>query len=212
MTEEKKVPFWRNPYVLVFIGGAITLTLMRPLLRRDPKPPPVEGTLPVFSLTNERGEKTGTAELAGQVYVANFLFTSCTTVCPLTVQSLQKLQKRYLDSNVPIRIVSFSVDPNIDTPEVLRAYAEKSGADPVKWTFLTGEESEVSKVMSGFMMSLEPKKVMGNGLMDIAHSQKLVIVDGRGSLRGFYGSDDDGIDEVFHRSRHVLFEAKQQTN
>ena len=212
MNEQKKVPLWRNPYVLIFIGGAIVLTLMRPMLRRDPKPPPVDGVLPLFSLTSERGEKMGSTELAGQVYVANFLFTSCTTVCPLTVTSLQKLQKRYEERNVPVRIVSFSVDPNTDTPEVLRAYAEKSGADAKRWTFLTGAEPEMRKVMDGFLLSLEPKKTMGNGLMDIAHSQKLVIVDGRGALRGFYASDDEGLDEVFHRSQQVLYEAKRQTN
>ena len=206
------VPFYRNPYVLIFVAGAIVLTLMRPLLRRDPPPPPVDGVLPLFSLINEKGEPMGSKELSGTVYIANFLFTQCTTVCPLTVRSLLELQARYEEAKVPIRIVSFSVDPQTDTPDVLRTYGRTAGAKPERWSFLTGKETEVSAVLAGFKMALEPKKVMGNGLLEIAHSQKLVIVDGRGALRGFYASDKDGIDEVFHRSRHVLYEAEKKSD
>jgi protein SCO1 len=80
------------------------------------------------------------------------------------------------------------------------------GADASRWTFLTGEEIMLRKVLSAFSMSLEPKMALEGGLMDIAHSQKIVLVDGRGGLRGHYGTDAEGIDEVFHRSQHVLKE------
>lgn len=203
---DSRVPFYRNIYVILFVLGALFLTAIRPFMRREPAPPPVQGLIPSFELTSQEGVPFGSKDLQGQVWVGSFLFTSCTTVCPLIARSLVDLQKRYDEAGVPVRIVSFSVDPSTDTPEVLKEYAASVGADTKRWTFLTGEEPALKRVLSSFSMPFEPKRDMGNGMMDIAHSQKLVIVDARGGLRGHYGSDSDGIDEVFHRSQHVLKE------
>ena len=192
MNEQKKVPLWRNPYVLIFIGGAIVLTLMRPMLRRDPKPPPVDGVLPLFSLTSEQGEKMGSTELAGQVYVANFLFTSCTTVCPLTVTSLQKLQKRYEERNVPVRIVSFSVDPNTDTPAKLREYGQgylgkDAKPDFTVWQLATGTNKEVKAVADFFGLRYE---IDPNDKTQFAHSLRTVVVAPDGKVRKVFSGNE----------------------
>jgi protein SCO1/2 len=205
---EKRVPFWKNPYFLVFLGGCAFLTAIRPLMVREPPAPPVQGVLPLFNLTNQYGQPMGSQQLEGNVYVANFVFTSCVSVCPLIVQSVKQLQGRFEESKIPVRIVSFSVDPTTDTPEVLKAYGSRAGVDFSRWSLLTGSEIEVRKVLAGFSLSLEPKRIVDGGMMDIAHSQKLAIVDAKGAIRGFYGTDKDGLDEVFHRSQHVLREMK----
>jgi protein SCO1 len=197
-------PFYKNPYLVAFFIGAAMLTFIRPFLRKVPKPPPVIGLAPVFTLKNEKGEAFGSANLKGTTYVANFLFTSCTTACPLLVQSLQELQKRYEQEKIPIKIISFSVDPTTDTPEVLHTYAAAAKADPQRWVFLTGEVPAVAATLKGFNFALEPKVWTKQSFFEISHTQKLVIVDGNGAVRGYYGSDKLGVDEVFHRSQHVL--------
>ncbi len=181
------------------------------MLRRGPAPPPVLGQLPEFRLTEPRGEAFGTAELEGQVYVANFFFTRCVSICPLLTAAMGRLQQRYDEAGVEgIRLVSISVDPEYDSPERLREYGEKHGVDPRRWTLLTGEADEIQRLVGeGFRTPLGEPETSG-GLMDIAHTGKLVLVDGRGAIRGYYDSDATGLDEIFHRSRHILPESRHE--
>jgi len=199
----------RNPFIWYFFVGVIVLTLMRPLLRREPQPPPVIGQLPHYSLVDTSGRSFGSEELAGQVYVTSFIFTRCTSICPLLSRAMASLQQRYDDEGVEgIRLVSITIDPEYDTPERLAEYAAAHRADPRRWTFLTGEEDQiVDLVEKGFKTAVGQPEMAGDDLIDIAHSGHLVIVDGQGGIRGYYGSDEQGLDEVFHRSQHVL---KQQ--
>ena len=178
------------------------------MLRREPAPPPVLGPVPEFRLTASGGEAFGTAELEGQVYVANFFFTRCVSICPLLTAAMGRLQQRYDEAGIEgIRLVSISVDPEYDTPERLREYGEERGVDPRRWNLLTGEAEAIRRlVVEGFRTPLGEPQTNG-GLMDIAHSGKLVLVDGGGAIRGYYDSDPTGLDEIFHRSRHVLPES-----
>jgi len=184
------------------------LTLLRPLLRHEPDPPPVLGQLPEFRLTGSAGETFGSAELAGQVYVAGFFFTRCVSICPLLTAAMGRLQRRYDEAGVEgVRLVSITVDPEYDTPERLREYGEERGVDPRRWKLLTGDPEAIRRlILEGFRTPLgEPQT--NAGLMDIAHSGKLVLVDGRGAIRGYYDYDPTGLDEIFHRSRHLLPES-----
>jgi protein SCO1/2 len=122
-----------------------------------------------------------------------------------------RLQQRYDQAGVEgIRLVSISVDPEYDTPERLREYGEQRGVDPRRWKLLTGEADAIRRlVVEGFRTPLGEPEASG-GLVDIAHSGKLVLVDGRGAIRGYYDIDSTGLDEVFHRSRHVLPESRHE--
>jgi protein SCO1 len=117
---------------------------------------------------------------------------------------MKTLQQRFEEAKVPVKLVSFSVDPESDTPEVLNRYAEKNGITSADWNFLTGPTQNVATMLKGFHFSLEPKVLQGNAFYEIAHTQKLVMVDPQGAVRGYYSSDSTGIDEVFHRAQHVL--------
>jgi protein SCO1/2 len=198
--------FLRNPLVWYFFVGIVVLTLIRPMLRREPQPPPVIGQLPQYSLLDTRGRPFGSDELAGQVYVANFIFTRCTSICPLLTRAMATLQQRYDDENIEgIRLVSITIDPEFDTPEKLAEYATAHQVDTQRWTFLTGTQAQIVELVEkGFKTAVGQPELAGNDLIDIAHSGHLVIVDGQGGIRGYYGSDARGLDEVFHRSQHVL--------
>lgn len=199
-----RTPLHRNPYLWAFLIGCATLTLMRPLLRRVPEPPPVLGQLPPFTLVDQDNRPFGSAELRGQPYVASFFFTRCVSICPKLMQSVATLQERYRTEGVEgIRLVSVSVDPEADTPARLRAYAARMGVDPARWTLLTGDPPTVQKVVEGgFKTAMGPADDAGS-VLDIAHSGKLVLVDGMGRIRGYYDSDTGGLDEVFYRSQHI---------
>jgi len=198
---------FRNPYVWAFFAGIVLMTLIRPMLRHEPAPPAVLGQLPSFTLTADDGRPFGSAELAGRPYVANFIFTRCPTICPKLTAAMARLQQRYDEAEVDdVRLVSISVDPDYDTPERLHEYARAHGADFERWTLLTGDSAEIRRlVIEGFRTPLgEPDP--DRNLVEIAHSTRFVLVDGSGRVRGYYDNDEQGLDEVFHRSKHVLRE------
>src|SRR5213594_5132066 len=94
------------------------------------------GTVSSFQLTNQNGQPFGSPQLAGKIWVADFVYTTCPGPCPLISSRMSELQKPLEKTDV--HLVSFSVDPEKDTPEVLDGYAGKLGADPERWDFLTG--------------------------------------------------------------------------
>ena len=189
----------RNPYVWGFVIGIAMLTAIRPFLRRIPEPPPVLSQLPDFSLVGLDGKPYGSAELRGQVYVANFFSTSCRSDCPAIMKGMARLQDGFAQRNIRgVRLVSISVDPEHDTPEILREYAKGAGVDPAWWTLLTGDPQRVRELVGdGFQ-----EGDVGPG--GTAHTGKLVLVDGLGRIRGTYGSDEMGLDEAYNRAQHVL--------
>jgi protein SCO1/2 len=191
--------------------GIVTLTLIRPLLRHVPEPPPVLSQLQEFSLVGIDGEPYGSAELRGQVYVANFFFTSCRSICPTIMKGMARLQDGFAARNIQgVRLVSISVDPEHDTPEVLTVYAKGMGVDPLRWTLLTGDPAAVRRlVVDGFKTPVVAPPPGGPEPVDIAHTGKLALVDGAGRIRGYYGSDDMGLDEVYNRAQHVLRQERE---
>lgn len=202
----------RNPYLWAFFAGIALLTLMRPLLRRVPEPPPVLGQLPAYTLVDQDDRSFGSEDLAGTVYVTSFFFTRCSSICPLLMKTMDDLRARYDAAHVDgVRLVSISVDPEHDTPERLRDYATERDLDLRRWSLLTGEPQAVRALTEkGFMTAMGGAPGEGAPDFDILHSGKLVLVDGAGRIRGYYDSDALGLDEVFHRSRHVLAERRRR--
>ncbi len=197
-----------NPWFLAALVGVVLIPALRPLLRIEPDPPPVLRQLPDWRLVDQDGEVFGSAELAGEVYVASFVFTRCATVCPRLTAEVSRLGRRYREEGVEgVRLVSFSVDPEHDTPERLRDYAGSRGLDLERWSLVTGNEQELrSVVVDGFALPMGERIDLAGGLVDVAHAARLVLVDGAGGVRGYYGSDAVGLDEVFHRTRQILAE------
>ena len=143
-----------------------------------------------FELVDQTDQPFGTAQLGGHVWVASFIFTSCRDVCPLLTNHIANLTRRVADPSV--RFVSFSVDPEVDTPARLAEYAQRYRAD-ARWSFLTGEPAEVRRIVTQILRVPMGARNDVAGGYDIAHSEQLLLVDASGVLRGAYETDRDGL-------------------
>ena len=137
--------------------------------------------LPDFSLTDQRGAPFALSDLHDKVWVADFIFTSCGTICPPMTVQMAGLQDEFAAAD--IHFVSFSVDPERDTSEVLTRYADHYGADGSRWSFLTGQKKAIYQLANeGFNLAA------GHRGSEILHSTRFVLVDGAGQVRGYYDS------------------------
>jgi len=194
----------RKSFWLLFWVLSFSYPVYRTLNRTLPPPLPVYYVVPEFTLKNEFGKPFGTKELQGKFYIANFMFTSCPTSCPALMAKMDLVQKRIRGLGTKAAIVTFTVDPEVDTPEVLYKFARKRHSNPFIWNYLTGTKAELEKVIVGGykvpMGTKEPvEKQLAEGkisLFDIAHSEKLVLVDDRGQIRGYYGTDRVEMDKM----------------
>jgi len=188
------------------IMGSILMIVMRGApTRASAMEVPVLGSVPEFSLTEANGTALRRADLLGKVWVASFLFTRCAEACPLLMQHEARLQPD-LPLRDDLRLVSFSVDPDWDTPKVLTEYAHTFGADRSRWLFLTGDKKQVYRLASdGFhlaALNADPATEM-----PILHSTKLVLVDRGGAIRGYYDSSDPvEMQKLIRNVRQVLAE------
>jgi protein SCO1/2 len=147
----------------------------------------VYGSVPNFSLTDRDGNTITLQDLAGKVWIADFIFTNCAGTCPVITDQMHKLQEALPKE---ISMVSFTVDPSRDTPEVLAEYARKHNAQENRWFFLTGEKDTLYNLsVKGFKLALDDTG--GTEVEPITHSTRLVLVDQRGQIRGYYGGTDD---------------------
>src|SRR5436189_158077 len=111
------------------------------------------GGVPSFQLVNQNGQPFGSAQLAGKIWIADFIYTTCPGPCPMISSRMSELQKPLEKTDV--HLVSFSVDPAKDTPQVLRGYAEKLQAEPGRWDFLTGPQSTIYNLSrTGFKLAV----------------------------------------------------------
>jgi len=186
----------------ILLAGAAFL-LFRP---KPPAPLPAYGELPAFQLTDQDARPFGLAELRGQVWVAGFIFTRCETICPVIVAKMRTVKDETAALGPALRLVSFSVDPQYDTPEVLRAYAKQRGADDPRWIFLTGDYRVMREtVVDGLKMVMEKSD---DGDPDgIFHGSHLVLVDGVGRIRGYYDTSDADVIERVVRDARALVES-----
>jgi protein SCO1/2 len=170
--------------------------------RSVPKPPPVIAQLPTFELTDAHGQAFGSKQLEGKVWVANFVFTSCPSICPALMERMQQVQHRSRNAGAAVHMVTFSVDPETDTPERMAAYGRRFKASPYRWSLLTGDLAAIEQtVVSGFKLAMGKD---ADNLFQIFHSERLVLVDAEGSIRGYYEATDEGIDALMKDVGTVL--------
>ena len=153
------------------------------------KPLPVLGDIPQFELLNQQGQKIDRTALDGHVWVADFIYTNCEGPCPRMSSHMHALEGR-LDPSV--KLVSFTVDPERDTPAVLEQYGQKFGADDSRWSFLTGSPATLNMLdHDAFHLGS-----VGAGL---DHSTRFVLIDQNERIRGYYGiAEGNPVDRIAH--------------
>ena len=164
---------------------------------------PSYGSVPNFNLVNQDGHTFGSAQLNGKIWIADFIFTTCPGPCPMISTRMSELQKPLEKTDV--HLVSVSVDPEKDTPEVLRDYAGKLRAQPERWDFLTGPRATIySLSRDGFKLGVsDGSDETGTPV----HSTRVVLVDRRGAIRGYYDAlAPDAVTKLLADTNHLLRE------
>ncbi|OGW84582.1 MAG: hypothetical protein A3C35_05205 [Omnitrophica bacterium RIFCSPHIGHO2_02_FULL_46_11] len=160
-----------------------------PLLAQDAVPH--HNTVPDFNLTDQNGKEIKLADLKGKVWVADFIFTRCQGRCPLLSWQMAAFQEEFTPSN--IKLVSFSVDPEYDTPQVLSEYAARFKAQDGKWFFLTGPKTAVwNLIIDGFSLGVDQAtpEDLAQGAESVMHSSRFVLVGKEGNIQGYYDGTD----------------------
>ena len=161
-----------------------------------PKELPVMGDIPEFQLTAQTGQPFDSKVLDGRVWVADFIYTTCTGPCPMMTTHMRQLQNSTMETP-DVLMVSFTVDPAHDTPPVLTEYARHFKQDPARWFFLTGDMAKLNDLgVHAFKLN----SVDGS----LIHSTRFVLVDRARRIRGFYSSDEDGfMPQLLHDVRQL---------
>jgi protein SCO1/2 len=197
-----------NPIVwAALLALLFGVPIFRSVARHLGASPVVLGTLPAFTLTDQRGQPFGTRELQGKVWVADFIFTACQEACPLLSQKMAEVGRRARGLGPDFHLVSISVDPARDTPAALAAYGARYGASPIAWSFLTGPADAIeAAVVGGFKVGMGREKTSGAGAADfwqIFHGENLVLVDRQLRIRGYFAATPEGIDQLLAAAGRV---------
>jgi protein SCO1/2 len=154
------------------------------------------GPVPAFQLTAQDGQPFDSKSLEGHNWVADFIYTHCEGPCPMMSSQMRQIQDSTAAEMSGVKLVSFTVDPAHDTPEVLADYARHFKQDPARWSFLTGDQPGLNAVGLGFKL---------NGVDGSAsHSTRFVLVDRRGHIRGYYSTAEDAfMPQLMHDLRQL---------
>lgn len=208
--QAQSVPRW----IYIAIGGAIALVLaagaglwaLSPGSRGTASGggPPVGGlpslaTMPALALTDQESRPVRSADVAGKVLLVGFIYTSCDDICPVVTAQMKGLQAELQKADLlgPVQLLSISVDPEVDTPDRLAAYALQFQADTTSWRFLTGDPDHVRKVVvDGFLLGINKLPAQGGGHAGhagagqtdyrVEHSGRIALVDPQGQIRAYY--------------------------
>lgn len=154
-------------------------------------------TIGDFEFTNQNGESISQDDLENRVFVAEYFFTTCGSICPIMNKQMQRVNEKY-KSQSDFRILSFTVDPEVDNVERMKAYAEGHGAGS-QWHFLTGEKEDLYSLARKSFFVLKPAEAenLGDAGSDFIHTNNFVLVDRQRRIRGYYdGTKATSVDSL----------------
>ena len=190
MSSEQKTAVFLSPwwalYALMVLGYPI-FALVNYI-----EPPDDYGVVPAFTLQNQLDQAVDIGTINRPIIV-NFIFTRCPNVCP-TISAKMALLQEHL-SGYDVQLISITVDPQYDTPEVLFTYAEQFGADSTRWFFLTGEEQQVRSIVERFQQTYQRINT-DESVPNIMHSEKFILLDKEAHIRGFFDDDPKGLNQL----------------
>lgn len=171
--------------------------------RKDEPAPPKLGSVAAFEFRDQKGQAFSSSRLRGQAWVGAFFFTRCPTVCPRITGRMKALQRLGQDRQLKFHLVSITIDPDFDTPVVLKKYAQQHEIDESRWSLLTGDAERVKQLSEGtFRLAMSGNANPNADHFGMIHSGHLVLVDREGLLRGHYRSSDD--DEMRRLERDLV--------
>jgi protein SCO1/2 len=203
----------RIGWVVAFLVAAGLIGLAYVNLKST-RPPSLPSNLekisqvPAFQLIDQTGKSITLEDLKGKIWAANFIFTRCKGPCPITVLRMQDLNTKLKKVRGNVELVTFTVDPEYDTPEILKAFSEPLGADPASWKFLTGTPDAIQKIVVTGLLQPLAKEPDGTP----AHSSRIVLVDGKGWQRGYHdGLDPEAVQKLMVDIGELLREKPSTT-
>lgn len=156
-----------------------------------------------FQAVNQDGQPVTLDDLNGKVWIADFIFTNCKTVCPLLTTNMIRLQQKLKDQNLDVQIISFSVDPERDTPEHLKEYSNKYSAELSNWDFLTGYSFEDIKTLSYNSFKALIQKTPDSD--QISHGTRFYLIDKDGKIAKYYhGNTNVPFDQILKDTKTLL--------
>ncbi len=162
---------------------------------------------PEFALTDQTGRPFASSELAGKVVVANFVFTTCTDICPLLTGTMARVRDELRSARLlgdKAMLVSFSVDPEQDTPTALAEYGARFGADPTEWKFLTGDRRQIDDLLTvGYKVGAPPRIAKPGAPPEIVHTNRFALVDGRGQVRALLSGNELDVSQLVEEVRRL---------
>jgi protein SCO1/2 len=161
-------------------------------------------TIPDFEFTNQDGKKFTEEDVQGKIYVADFFFTTCPSICPIMKSQMLRIHEKYKGNN-EVHIISHSIDPTHDTVEVLKDYAERLEVDTEHWTFLTAEMDYIFEIaQKGYLVSAKEDADSPGGLL---HSGAFILLDKDRRIRGYYdGTVEEDVDQLMQDMDNLLAE------
>lgn len=213
-------------FLIIFVVAGVTFTYF--MLQPKEKPLPIINpvdlepemvddellrvgrghTIGEFAFQNQENKTISLKDVKGKVFVAEYFFTTCGTICPLMNKQMQRVQEAYT-GNDDLRILSFTVDPETDNVEQMKRYADNHGADGKQWWFLTGEKEDLYNLARTSFFVLKPAEAKNKGDVgsDFIHTNNFVLVDRQLRIRGYYdGTDSDEVDRLIHDISDLLAE------
>ena len=163
-----------------------------------------------FKFTNQYRKTIGLENVKGKVFIAEFFFTTCGSICPIMNQKMQEVQTKFLNEE-NLKILSFTVNPEVDTPEILLEYAKKHNAKKGLWHFLTGEKKQLYKTArrSFFLLKAAEVKNQGDLGSDFIHTNNFVLIDKNLNIRGYYdGTNDNEVSKLIKDAEILLKESE----
>jgi len=162
--------------------------------------------IPDFSFVNQEGQMKGKADMLGKITIVDFFFTSCPSICPVMSKEMERVNDMFRDES-GVQILSISIDPEYDTPEILKEYADEHNAKAGKWDFLSGDKLTTYQLARcGFVIPT----IDGLGVPDdFVHSDKFILVDELGRIRGYYsGTNREDVDLLMLETKVLLYGKK----
>jgi protein SCO1/2 len=212
--------------IVLLVLSAITITAIYQILKPEPRllvyqPTMVNyelvdstkrrvkrfHTIADFALLNQNGDTITQKDYEGKIYIADFFFTTCPTICPIMTDNMIKLQE-ILKNDDSVLLLSHTVTPEIDSVPVLKAYAEKKGVNDEKWNMLTGDKKEIYDLARKSYLVAKDEPYGGD--YDMIHTENFVLIDTRRRIRGYYDGTDWGEMERLLRDLAILQQEEQR--